>query len=157
LTRQLRSRHEPQPAHCQARSLVALVPFFFAAAFTVMGLLAYAHPQPHDLTVAVVGADEPVATRLAMLEDRGIAVRDLSSVQEAQAQVTAGEVAAAYNGSTVYVASAASGTRASYIRATAQTVAGPDAEIVDLPPLSLQATPPASVCSSTLCPTCSSG
>jgi len=122
-----------------------------------MGLLAYAHPQPHDLTVAVVGADEPVATRLAMLEDRGIAVRDLSSVQEAQAQVTAGEVAAAYNGSTVYVASAASGTRASYIRATAQTVAGPDAEIVDLPPLSLQATPPASVCSSTLCPTCSSG
>jgi hypothetical protein len=110
-------------------------PFFFAAAFTVMGLLAYAHPQPHGLTVAVVSADEPVAARLAMLEDRGITVRDLPSIRGAQDQVTTGEVAAAYNGSIVYVASAASGTRASYIRATANAVVGPDAEVVDLRPL----------------------
>jgi hypothetical protein len=95
-------------------------PFFFAAAMSVVFLSAFAHPEPHDLRFGVIGAQ--------IVLPEGITPEHVVGPEG----VAAGELAGAYDSatSTLYVASAASGTRAGYL----SQVLHP-ARTVDLVPL----------------------
>jgi hypothetical protein len=95
-------------------------PFFFAGAMSVLFLSAFARPEPHDLRLGVIGP--------AVVLPEGIAPERVAGPEG----VASGELAGAYDSetSTLYVSSAASGTRAEYLA----HVLNP-ARTVDLVPL----------------------
>ena len=95
-------------------------PFFFAAAMSVVFLSAFAHPEPHGLRLGVIGPDVPLP--------QGVEPHHVTGA----GGVATGELAGAYDSatSTLYVASAASGTRADYLAGVLHP-----ARTVDLVPL----------------------
>ncbi|BBH69938.1 hypothetical protein ACTI_66230 [Actinoplanes sp. OR16] len=97
----------PQPTRGRVLSLIWF-PFFFAAAMSVLYLAAFAHPEPHDLRLGVIGTAPahlpPGFATEAVTGTGGVADGDLAAVYDSAT-------------STLYVASAASGTRADYLTA----------------------------------------
>lgn len=122
-------------------------PFFFAAAFAVMFLGAFASPAPHDLTLGVTGTHAQVSAVEQAVHHTagdGIVVRVLPDRQEAERQVSHNELAGAYiakdtGNPELLLASASSGTRADYLQGVigqevAQEVGGTPATTHDLVP-----------------------
>jgi hypothetical protein len=97
----------PQPTRGRVLALLWF-PFFFAAAMSVLYLVAFAHPQPHDVRLGVIGSAP------ANLPD-GLTVEPVTGTSA----VAANDLAGVYDTATgtLYVASAASGTRADYLTA----------------------------------------
>lgn len=95
-------------------------PFFFAAATSVLFMLAFAHPEPRDLWLGVVGeapAQLPKGIALEQVtNNEGVRTNDLAGVYDSGSD-------------TLYVATAASSTRAEYL----QKILGPE-QTVDLAP-----------------------
>jgi hypothetical protein len=91
---------------------LAWFPCFFAAGFAVLGLLAFAHPAPHQVEVGLVAPAQP--SDLPALA-AGIDLVEVDGLAQARALVASGELAAATDGSTLLLASAASATRAGYL------------------------------------------
>ncbi|SNY47597.1 carboxypeptidase regulatory-like domain-containing protein [Paractinoplanes atraurantiacus] len=96
----------PQPTRGRVLSLIWF-PFFFAAVMSVLYLLAFAHPQPHDMRLGVIGSAPPLPAGLAVQP-----VTDATAVAH-------NDLAGAYDSATgtLYISSAASGTRADYLTA----------------------------------------
>ncbi len=115
-------------------------PFFFAAAFSVSGLLAFHHPAPHHVQIAVAEGPDSDTTRttITALEPRfgtdAFTLTPQASAAEARAAVAEGRAAAAIDGDTVYVASAASPTRADFLTQIAPDLTPGNTRVVDLVP-----------------------
>jgi hypothetical protein len=112
----------PQPTLSRVLSLIWF-PFFFAAAFTLMGLFAFANPTPHNLNVAVVGTAEQgtaVQTVLDELYPGGFVTQTVGSPQTAFAEVTNDDVVAAFapgaTTSPLLVASAGGASQAKFLQ-----------------------------------------
>jgi hypothetical protein len=97
----------PQPTRGRVLSLLWF-PFFFAAAMSVLYLSAFAHPEPHDMRLGVIGsapAHLPAGFAIEPVTDAtGVAANTLAGVYDSAT-------------GTLYVASAASSTRADYLTA----------------------------------------
>jgi hypothetical protein len=122
--------HSAQPTAGRVASLLWF-PFFFAAAFSLIALFAFAHPEPHGLTVGVVGAathSQPAGL------PQGIAVVGLADDAAARSMVASGDLAAAVADDDLFVASAASPTRAEYVTAVFQR-AGDGLTVIDVNPV----------------------
>lgn len=107
-------------------------PCFFAAGFAVLGLFAFSHPTPHDVEVGVFAP----AARLdfSKLPD-GVDLIDVDDAARAQTLVASGELAAATDGIELFVASAASSTRAGYIEDAFAEALANDLAVIDVNPL----------------------
>jgi hypothetical protein len=110
-----------QPSFRRVASLLWF-PFFFAAAFTLMGLFAFANPTPHAIPIDAVGtADQANALQrqLDIVAPQGFVVSSVSSPAEGSAALAGNETAAVYApghaGVTLAASSAASATRADYL------------------------------------------
>jgi len=129
----------PQPTARRVASLLWF-PFFFAAAFSLMSLFAFHHPEPHDMQIGVVGSSTASIAETAAALDRvaanGFVVTAVATAEAGRSAVEDGDVAAVIDGSTVYVSTAASSTRADYLTAIAPGVVGPAAKVVDVRPTS---------------------
>lgn len=111
-------------------------PFFFAAAFALLGMLAFAAPSPHSIPIAIVGTDQQTARvdqELSDVAPGGFVLRRVPGTAEVRSAVETGDAVAGYSlerarGSTLFVASAQSATRASYLQAVFADVIAPDAD-----------------------------
>lgn len=90
-------------------------PCFFAAGFALLGLFAFAHPTPHDLRVGVFA---PATASDFPGLPQGIDLVEVHDSALAGSLVASGELAAATDGSVLYLASAASSTRFGYLEDT---------------------------------------
>ena len=135
----------PQPTLKRAVSLLWF-PFFFAGAFSLMGLFAFTHPVPHVIPVQVVGSISNVVEvedKLERLAPNGFDVAPAHSVSDAREALVSNETAAVFvpaeDGGELYVASAASSTRAGYLHGVftrlIDTGGGQQLTYVDLVPL----------------------
>lgn len=123
--------HSAQPTARRVASLLWF-PFFFAAAFSLITLFAFAHPQPHGLDVGVVGS--ATASQLDALPT-GINTVSVPDEVTARSLVASGQLAAATDGSHLFVASAASSTRSDYLTAVFQHAGDGALSVVDVNPL----------------------
>jgi Carboxypeptidase regulatory-like domain len=134
----------PRPTAGRVASLIWF-PFFFVAAFSLMGLFAFGHPTPHGVPVQVVGSSAQVArvtTALDTVRANGFSVTAAPSAAAARTAVEGGDAAAAYlpgtATATVLVAPASSASQATYLTAVFTQVAeaqGADIRRVDAAPL----------------------
>lgn len=137
------------PGRPQSRSFAAVLwfPLFFATAFTLMFLVAFASPAPRDMDLGVIGTDSQVSAvdrAVRQVAGDGIDIQQLSDRDEAERLVRQGELAGAYvaadpQNPELVVASASSAIRADYLkeavgREAAQQVGGTPATSVDLVP-----------------------
>lgn len=99
------------------RRVLALLwfPCFFAAGFTLLGLFAFAQPTPHHIPIGLIAP--ATASDFAGLPP-GIDLVDVPDTERARDRVASGELAAATDGSVLYLASAASSTRFGYLEDT---------------------------------------
>jgi hypothetical protein len=112
-------------------------PFFFSAAFSVMGLLSFAAPTPHDISVAVVAPASTVQDLDESLDESdsgGFALTTAPTRAAAIRLLEDNAVAAAYVISSsgrgeLIVSSAASSTRADYLGRVADMVMSPAAGV----------------------------
>jgi hypothetical protein len=137
------------PGRPQGKSFAAVVwfPLFFATAFALMFLSAFASPAPRDMSLGVIGTDSQVATvhgAVRQAAGDGVEIRRLSDRDEAERLVRRGELAGVYvatdpRNPILVVASASSAIRADYLREAvgreaAQQIGGTPATSVDLVP-----------------------
>lgn len=116
------------------RRVLALTwfPCFFAAGFALLGLLAFAQPTPSGIRVGAVAP--ATASDLSALP-QGIEAVEVTGTDRARSLVASGELAAATDGSRLYLASAASSTRLGYLeKVFAELPIGP-LDSVDVNPL----------------------
>lgn len=124
---------------------VVWFPLFFAAAFVMMFLTAFAAPEPHGMRLGVVGDDARVAAVTAAVADHGhsgVHVRRVPDRQDAVRLLRHNQVAGVYIAADhpeLLVASAAGGIRADYLseiigRKAARAVSGVEATPVDVVP-----------------------
>ncbi|MFC5728119.1 MULTISPECIES: ABC transporter permease [Nocardioides] len=127
----------PQPTARRVASLLWF-PFFFAAAFGLIGLYTFHQPAPHDMRVVVTPATDvrSVTSGLARVEDDGFVVETVASTAAARELVEKAQVAAAIDGQQVYLSSAASPLRARFLTAVVPHALGPEASVVDVRPTS---------------------
>lgn len=121
----------PQPSLSRVLSLIWF-PFFFAAAFTLMGLFAFAHPEPHGLDIAVVGTPEQTATVQQVLDGQypgGFVAQAADSPDAAFALVTDHTVVAAFapgaEVSPLLIASAGGASEAKFVESVFGSVVAP--------------------------------
>lgn len=132
------------------RRLLSLLwfPYFFAAAFTLMGLYAFHHPAPHDMKIGLTAnaGDQGVAQAFGTLEEEmGLThAFDLVAVDSAAAgrkAVADSDLAATVDTGVLYMSSALSPTRADFLTGIAPRVAprvsGSDIRVVDVNPTAL--------------------
>ncbi|OAH11735.1 hypothetical protein [Streptomyces jeddahensis] len=137
------------PGRPTGKSFAAVLwfPVFFAAAFAVMFLGAFASPAPHDMKLGVTGTGAQVTAvekAVRQVAGNGVEIRRLPDRQEAEHLVRQGELAGAYvagdpQDPELLLASASSAIRADYLkevigREAAQQVSGAPATSVDLVP-----------------------
>jgi hypothetical protein len=123
--------HGAQPTAKRVASLMWF-PFFFSAAFSLITLLAFAHPEPHGVTVGVVGS--ATSSQLDAMP-AGIETVGVSDEAAARSLVASGQLAAATDGTQLFVASAASSTRSDYLAAAFPRAGSDPLIIVDVNPL----------------------
>ncbi len=133
------------PARPSRRRIVSLLwfPFFFAAAFSVLGLLAFHHPVPHGVQIGVAAGPSEAVARAAVSElehDLGADAFDLvpfPSSEDARQAVAEGRIAAAVDDDVVVVSSASSPTRATYLARIAPVLTASesaDTVVLDIAP-----------------------
>jgi hypothetical protein len=123
--------HSAEPTARRAASLLWF-PFFFAAAFSLITLFAFAHPEPHGVTVGVVGT--ATSSQLATMPG-GIETVGVPDEATARSLVATGRLAAATNGTQLFVASAASSTRSDYLAAVLPHDGSDTLIVVDVNPV----------------------
>jgi hypothetical protein len=129
--------HTPSPRPTARRVASFLwFPFFFAAAFSVVGLYSFHQPTPHDLRVVVTPAADAasVATALRQVETDGFDVEGIASGAEARELVETGQAAAAVDGDRLYVSSGASPLRANYLTKVVPHALGEQIYVRDVRP-----------------------
>lgn len=121
-----------QPTRSRVLSLIWF-PFFFAAAFAFFFIAAFAHPEPHDIDVGVVtpATVESLSTEVPP----GIELVSASTDQEARHLVETNQLAAATDGTDLFIASAASSTRAEYLTTVFGDTLGSGMKVSDVRPL----------------------
>ncbi len=108
-------------------------PFFFAAAFALVGMLSFAAPTPHSVTIAITGTDQQIAEvdrALTDLEQSGFTLTRVASADDARSAVANGQAAAGYTldavtGSDLFIASGGSASRASYLQSVFLEIVAP--------------------------------
>lgn len=125
----------PQPTARRVASFLWF-PFFFAAAFALIGLYSFHHPAPHDMRVVVAPATDASAVTAALdtIRPDGFDVEPADSNAAAQHAVETGQAAAAITPENVYVSSGASPLRANYLTEVLPRALGTDAPVVDVRP-----------------------
>ena len=125
----------PQPTARRVASFLWF-PFFFAAAFCLIGLYTFHQPTPHDMRVAVTPASDAqtLTIALASVKHDGFVVETVASTDDARALVETGQVAAAIDGRQVYVSSGASPLRAGFLTEVMPDVLSPTTHVVDVRP-----------------------
>lgn len=111
-------------------------PFFFAAAFALLGMLAFAAPSPHSISIAIAGTDQQTARvgqELSDIAAGGFVLHRVPSATEARSAVENGEAVAGYSldgasGSALFVASGGSAIRASYLQTVFTDIVAPAAD-----------------------------
>jgi hypothetical protein len=125
----------PQPTARRVASFLWF-PFFFAAAFGLIGLYSFHHPTPHDMRIVVAPATDTtkVTAALDSIEPDGFDVEPADSNAAAQHAVDTGQAAAAITSENIYVSSGASPLRANYLTKVLPQALGTDAPVVDVRP-----------------------
>ena len=126
----------PQPTARRVFSLLWF-PFFFAAAFALMGILAFTNPTPHSIAIDVAGSSsqiDAVQQSLDRMAENGFVVTPVASSIDGTNAVLTNSTAGAYSladgTAKLTISSAASASRANYLhniftKVAAATGAGP--------------------------------
>jgi hypothetical protein len=127
--------HAPQPTARRVASFLWF-PFFFAAAFCLIGLYSFHRPAPHDMRVVVTPDADAAAVTFALdaFEAGGFDVTTAASDEAARGAVIKGEAAAAVDGDRVLVSSGASPLRADYLGKVLPLALGQQTAVVDVRP-----------------------
>jgi len=128
-------------------------PFFFAAAFALIGMLSFAAPSPHSVAIAIAGTDGQIAEvsrALTVVDENGFTLTPVASADDARAAAESGAAAAGYSldagtGSELFIASGGSATRASYLQQAFQDFVAPAVEGEPLAVHDLVPVPPGDV------------